>query len=114
MTSNRPLLNRSGDWHSRCNTHDLSAEGSADFLANGVSAMPARSSLASLGRAAALFVLVAALGCSQSERLPVHPVEGQLTWQGQPLPSAFVVLHPKDAADARALPARAQTDATGK
>jgi hypothetical protein len=62
----------------------------------------------------ALFVLVAALGCSQSDRLPVHPVEGQLTWHGQPLRSAFVVLHPKDVADARVLPARAQTDEAGK
>jgi hypothetical protein len=77
--------------------------------------MPARFRLAFFGRAAVLFVLATALGCSQGDgRVAVHPVEGQLTWNGQPLPNAFVVLHPKDPTDTRVLPARAQTDAAGK
>ena len=77
--------------------------------------MPARFRLAYVGRVAVLFLLVAALGCSQGDgRIAVHPVEGQLTWKGQPLPNAFVVLHPKDPTDTRVLPARAQTDAEGK
>lgn len=46
--------------------------------------------------------------------MKVHPVEGQLNWNGQPLAGAFVVLHPVDKSDARVLPARAQTDETGK
>jgi len=61
-----------------------------------------------------LFVLAISLGCSQSDRIPVHPVEGQLTWNGQPLPNAFVVLHPQDKSNPKLLPARAQTDASGK
>lgn len=76
--------------------------------------MPARFRLACLGRVAAIIVLAAAVGCSKSDRIAVHPVEGQLTWQGQPLPNAFIVLHPQNASDPRVLPARAQTDASGK
>lgn len=81
--------------------------------------MPAFFRLALIGRVA-IFVLVASLaafstGCSQSDgRIKVHPVEGQLRWNGQPLPNAFVVLHPKDTADTKLLSARGQTDAEGK
>ena len=80
--------------------------------------MPARFRLAFVGRAV-LFVLATssllAVGCSKGDsRVAVHPVEGQLTWNGQPLPNAFVVLHPQDPTDTRVLPARAQTDAEGK
>ncbi len=55
-------------------------------------------------------------GCSKSgiERLPVFPVDGQVTRDGQPLSGALVVLHPQGNLDARALPARATTDAEGK
>lgn len=76
--------------------------------------MPARSCLAQVGRVAAVVVLVGIAGCGQSDRVQVHPVEGQLNWNGQPLAGAFVVLHPVAKSDARVLPARAQTDATGK
>jgi hypothetical protein len=43
----------------------------------------------------------------------VFPVSGQVTWNGQPLPNAFVVLHPKSTQDPRSLTARAQTDQSG-
>jgi hypothetical protein len=76
--------------------------------------MPAFFRLAIVGRVAAILVVVALAGCNQSDRLPVHPVEGQLTWQGQPLTNAYVVLHPQGASDPRVLPARGQSDATGK
>jgi hypothetical protein len=50
--------------------------------------------------AAVLFVLALAPGCSKKSapRLPVHPVAGQVTFNGQPAPGAFVVFHPKDPA----------------
>lgn len=77
--------------------------------------MPASNSLARYAHPAVLFVLLAAVGCNKSDRVPVHPVEGQLTWNGQPLANAFIVLHPQNAAaDSKVLPARAQTDAEGK
>ena len=44
----------------------------------------------------------------------MHPVEGQLNYQGKPLANALVVLHPRDTTDSRLLPATAQTDAAGK
>src|SRR5688500_6028920 len=48
-------------------------------------------------------------GCSDSDpnRLPVVPVKGQLTFNGQPAAGAFVVFHPKAGADPRVVPARA-------
>lgn len=61
-----------------------------------------------------LFVVAVSLGCSKSDRIAVHPVEGQLTWNGQPLPNAFVVLHPQDKSNPKLLTARAQTGADGK
>lgn len=65
-------------------------------------------------RASGLLLLLCAIGCSQSTRLPVHPVEGQLNFQGKPLANALVVLHPRDTSDPRLLPATAKTDAAGK
>jgi hypothetical protein len=61
-----------------------------------------------------LFALALLVGCSKSDRIAVHPVEGQLTWNGQPLANAFVVLHPQDKSNLKLLPARAQTAADGK
>jgi hypothetical protein len=52
-------------------------------------------------------------GSKNADRLPVFPVEGQITLNGQPLAHAFVVLHPKGNGDPRLLPARAQTDRNG-
>jgi hypothetical protein len=54
-----------------------------------------------LGRVAAaglaLLVLVVLSGCgsSQSERVPVHPVSGQVHFNGKPAAGAHVVFHPK-------------------
>ena len=67
----------------------------------------------------AIALLVTALslpGCGGQprERLPVHPVAGQITLRGRPLANAFVVLHPKGSADPRAITARGQTDRSGR
>jgi hypothetical protein len=59
-------------------------------------------------------VLFAAAGCGKTDRLPVHPTAGQLSWRGKPLENALIVLHPMSATDPRVLPARGQTDANGK
>jgi hypothetical protein len=40
---------------------------------------------------------LAAVGCggkAEAERVPVYPVEGAITFRGQPMPGAFIVLHP--------------------
>lgn len=79
--------------------------------------MPASFQLAAWRVAILSFVLplfAAAIGCSQSDRVPVYPVEGQLSFNGAPLSNAFVVLHPRAPTDKRVLAARAQTDAAGK
>ena len=45
-------------------------------------------------------VLVAlSLGCGGSSKKPVHPVQGQVRYQGRPTPQAVVILHPEDAKD---------------
>ena len=63
-----------------------------------------------------LFLLpLASAGCgSKVSRLPTHPVEGFVQFEGRPLPGAFIVLHPKGLADKKVLPAHAKTDAAGK
>jgi hypothetical protein len=63
----------------------------------------------------ALLLITLLVGCSRKseDRVEVHPVQGQVTFQGKPLPQAFVVLHPKNASDPRAIAARGQTDAAG-
>ena len=55
-------------------------------------------------------------GCSKSpiERQPVHPVQGQVTWQGKPLAGALVVLHPKSKEGPSTYSARGQTDQQGR
>lgn len=43
-------------------------------------------------------VLLAAGGCggkSGPERVAVYPVDGTVTFKGQPMPGAFIVFHPK-------------------
>jgi len=55
-------------------------------------------------------------GCGSSEtaeRLPVHPVAGTIKFGGERLEGAFVVLHPVEGSDPRALPARGYVDAQG-
>jgi hypothetical protein len=60
-----------------------------------------------------LLLVAAGCGSKHPDRLAVFPVSGQVTWNGQPLPNAFVVLHPKGAHDLRAVTARGQTDQSG-
>jgi hypothetical protein len=45
---------------------------------------------------AAMFTIALA-GCAEAkpERVPVFPTTGKITFQGQPIPGAFVTLHPK-------------------
>ncbi len=45
----------------------------------------------------ALAFLLAAGGCGEPgpERVATYPVEGSVTFQGKPIPGAFVALHPK-------------------
>lgn len=46
----------------------------------------------------ALLLAVAVSGCSKSQepaRLPLHPVNGQVIYQGKPAAGAWVVFHPK-------------------
>lgn len=47
-----------------------------------------------------LFAGTVLAGCSRSgpQRVTTHPVQGKITFQGQPIGGAFVVLHPKEAA----------------
>lgn len=59
-----------------------------------------------------LFALLAT-GCSQAEpeRIAVHPVQGQVTFNGKPAAGAFVVFHPQDASTG--LAPSAKVDALG-
>lgn len=61
-----------------------------------------------------LLVFATLTGCGKkSDRVQVFPVEGQVTFNGQPLANAFVVLHPRDPIAAGTPVARAQTDSNG-
>ena len=56
------------------------------------------------------------VGCGNSataDRVPVVPVEGTLAYGGTSLSGAVVVLHPKNPADPRTLPARGFVDEQG-
>jgi hypothetical protein len=60
-------------------------------------------------------LFVAAVGCgskSGPERVAVFPVQGVVTFKGQPMPGAMLVLHPKAPADSVPAP-RAQVDKDG-
>jgi hypothetical protein len=68
-----------------------------------------------LSCAALCGLLIASVGCgskSGPERVPVFPVQGAVTFKGQPMPGAMLVLHPKTAADDVPAP-RAQVDKDG-
>lgn len=60
-----------------------------------------------------LLLVTTGCGSSNGDRLKVHPVAGQITLDGSPLPNALVVLHPKDKSNPLSMAARAQTDAQG-
>lgn len=49
--------------------------------------------------------------CGRSE--PIHPVQGQVVWNGQPLADAMVVFHPLDEARGGSPKPLAQTDSGG-
>lgn len=81
----------------------------------------ARSTRSNFGRyglscAALCGVLVAAVGCgskSGPERVAVFPVQGAVTFKGQPMPGAMLALHPKTPTDGVPSP-RAQVDKDGQ
>jgi hypothetical protein len=60
--------------------------------------------------------LVAFVGCSPaaSDRVPVYPVEGTVSFGGKPIEGALIVLHPQAGSDPKVLPARGQVDSAGK
>ena len=47
-------------------------------------------------------LVVAGLSCSGS-RTPLHPVQGQVTYQGKPIGGALVTFHPKGANEVTAV-----------
>jgi hypothetical protein len=61
---------------------------------------------------AALLLALVISGCSAEERAPVHPVTGQVMFDGRPAAGALVVFHPKDSAAGFPAP-RAHVDARG-
>lgn len=48
------------------------------------------------------------------DRLKLYALEGRVTLNGQPLPDAFVVLHPRQTGNPRIIAARGKTDGTGR
>ena len=64
--------------------------------------------LVSLGTA-----LLAGCGSGGPERVPVVKVETKVLFEGQPLPGAFVVLHPKANVNPKAISARGYVDELG-
>lgn len=61
--------------------------------------------------------MAALAGCSRGvdvDRVPTHPVQGSLTFNGEPIPGALVVLHPRNAADPKIQPARGNVGSDGK
>lgn len=80
--------------------------------------LPCRARLLSV-QSSALFLaltLAAVAGCSTSrdDRVAVHPVEGGVSFGGQSLEGALIVLHPEDVEDPRVLPARGYVDDAGR
>jgi len=69
---------------------------------------------ASLAAAGALLLAVALAGCSKGgpEELPVHPVNGQVVFNGKPAAGASIIFHPKAGGEG-AVVARAQADNQG-
>jgi len=63
-----------------------------------------------------LLAVAVCTGCGQanSDRVPVHPVVGQVTLDGKPLANAFVVLHPRQISESDIPSARGVTDEQGR
>lgn len=64
---------------------------------------------------AALGLTLLALGCgkAQPERLPTFPVQGSITFKGQPIVGAVVALHPKNAPADKAISPHGNVTADG-
>jgi hypothetical protein len=62
----------------------------------------------------AALLAVASLGCGKAtpERIATHPAKGTITFKGQPMPGAFVTLHPKSPVENVPAP-RANVDKDG-
>ena len=62
----------------------------------------------------ALALVSAAVGCSEAPTpaVPVYPASGKITFKGQPMPGAFIALHPKTPVDGVPNP-RASVDKEG-
>jgi hypothetical protein len=61
----------------------------------------------------ALALLVGA-GCSGGNRVPLHPVRGQVLYNGSPVAGALVVFHPRAPVAGQAQKPLAYTDAEGR
>ena len=60
------------------------------------------------------FLLLGVLGCGSAPPTPVHPVRGQVLFEGQPIPSALVVLHPVNPSAGKEVPPpRAKVESDG-
>lgn len=53
-------------------------------------------------------------GCAKGPPRPIYPVRGQFLFEGRPMAGAFIVFHPLDDADPRAVRPRAHADAEGR
>jgi hypothetical protein len=84
-----------------------------DFYLSGVPRQSAGYACVAALALAAMSVGLTGCGDGGPERVAVYKAQGQLLWEGKPLPNALIVLHPQGAADPKALSARAQTDANG-
>jgi hypothetical protein len=58
-------------------------------------------------------LLLGITGCGGSPPTPVHPVRGQVLFEGQPVPSALVVLHPVNPSAKDVPPPRAKVESDG-
>ena len=56
----------------------------------------------------------AALGCSSGDRGPMHPVRGQVLYNGKPVKGAQVVFHPLEPQSVNVQKPLAYTDAEGR
>jgi hypothetical protein len=58
-------------------------------------------------------LITAGCGKADSDRIPVVPVDGTVTFDGKPLPGAMIVLHPKNGGTNSTLAPRAQVEKDG-
>jgi len=63
-------------------------------------------------RVSSLIVALASASCGSNQK-PVYPVQGQVNFEGRPLPSAFVVFHPVGESDGDSVRPVGQGDRAG-